>query len=98
MMKKNKDSVVVHDRNGRRTLLREGAALVLAGSTLGVSGAAFGDDCDRAAASGESKTPGTNGSDSDAGDNADRAGCGKGHAQISSLVDPNKPKVAKIKG
>ncbi len=96
MIKKNKDAVVVRDSAGRRTLLREGAALLLAGSALSAAGSAYGDDCDRSQQPGETKTPG-NGTDSDAGDTADRQGCGRADAQISSLINKHTPAVAKIK-
>jgi len=97
MSDNNKDKIIEHDQQGRRTLIRNGAAMLLAGSAMSVTGAAFGADCDRAAESGEEKKPG-NGSDSDVGDNADRSGCGRGAAQISSVVNPDTPSVAKIKG
>jgi hypothetical protein len=96
MMKKTKDVVVVHDGAGRRTLLREGAALLLAGSTLSAAGSAYAD-CDQSLQSGESKTPGE-GTDSDSGDTADRQGCGRAKAQISSVINKDTPAVAKVKG
>jgi len=88
--------VVERDINGRRTLIREGAALLLAGTAMSVSGVAFGDECDRARESAEPKKPG-NGSDADAGDSADPSGCGKGAAQISSVINKSTPRVAKVK-
>lgn len=91
------DKIIVQDRLSRRTLLRDGAALILAGTASSFAGTVLADDCDRAAAAGEQKEAG-NGSDSDAGENSDRPGCGKGAAQISSLTNPDTPTVAKIKG
>lgn len=95
MVKKTEDKIVVQNREGRRTILRDGAALILAGTTSSFASTVLGDECDRR--SGGEKTPG-NGSDSDAGDNADRPGCGRGGAQISSVINKDTAAVVKVKG
>ena len=91
------DKIVVQDRAGRRTLLRDGAALILAGASSSFASSVLAGDCDRAPAEGEQKKAG-NGSDSDAGESSDRPGCGKGAAQISSVINENTPSVVKVKG
>lgn len=85
----------VRDSKGRRKFIRQGAAVLLAGGGVIASGAAFGDDCDRGAASGEKKIAG-NGSDSDAGDSADPTGCGKRDPQISRKNNSTPLPVTKI--
>ncbi len=90
------DEIVVQTREGRRTILRDGAALLLAGTASSFAGTVLGDDCDRQAVEGEQKEAG-NGSDSDAGEGSDRQGCGS-PAQISSVINKNTASVVKVKG
>ncbi|MEE9335211.1 MAG: hypothetical protein V3U65_14070 [Granulosicoccaceae bacterium] len=92
----SEDKIVVQNREGRRTILRDGAALILAGTASSFTSTVLGNECDRRAAEGEQKEAG-NGSDSDAGENSDRAGCGSG-AQISSVINENTASVVKVKG
>jgi len=97
MVKKTEDKIVVQSREGRRTILRDGAALLLAGTSSSFASSVLADDCDRSMAEGEQKEAGNN-SDSDAGEGADRQGCGVGGAQISSVINENTAPVVKVKG
>ena len=94
---KKEDKIVVQNREGRRTILRDGAALILAGTASSFASTVLANECDRARAEGEQKEAG-NGSDSDAGESSDRQGCGKGAAQISGVINKNTPSVVKVKG
>lgn len=75
MSKNEKDSISVRDRASRRKFIRSGAAFLAAAGTVSGSRVVYGDDCDRA--QGAEKSPGQPGSDSDAGENSDPAGCGR---------------------
>ena len=85
------DSLVLRDQAGRRQFIRTGSAFLLAGSGAVLTDRARADECDRAPTPGQTKQPG-NGSDSDAGDNADPIGCGRRQEtpKISSL-DQRQP-------
>lgn len=68
-------SSCVHDRTGRRRFIRQGAAVLMAGSTLATHGGSYAVDCDRYR--GEEKDTEAEGSDSDAGEAADPNRCGR---------------------
>lgn len=70
------DALVLRDSAGRRQFIRTGSAFLLAGGATLMGRHVRADDCDRAPAPGQQKQAG-NGSDSDAGDNADPIGCGR---------------------
>ncbi len=73
------ESIVVHDRAGRRQFIRRGAAFVAMGGAVGGlamnSKAVYADDCDRNA--GSEKNAQAPGSDSDTGEGSDPTGCGR---------------------
>lgn len=76
---KKTDTVIVEDKRGRRRFIRAGAAFLLAGSaTVGAQEESeiFRTDCDSQGGGGE-KNPEMAQTDSDAGANADRPGCGR---------------------
>ena len=92
------EEIVVRDGGGRRRFMRSGAALLLAGGGAAVMARpVLADDCDRAAyGGGDAKAPkqAISGSDSDAGEGADPAGCGRRREDppaISRATPPAAP-------
>lgn len=81
------DSLVIYDRSSRRQFIRNGTAFLFAGSTVSFSNSVLANDCDRAPDEETPKQAG-NGSDSDTGSSADRAGCGR---------EQDKPKITQYR-
>ena len=69
------DAVTIRDASGRRRFIRRGSALLLAGGAVAALPTQAFADCDQRGYSGEKQAE--NGSDSDAGQSADRPGCGR---------------------
>ena len=102
------EEIVVRDGGGRRRFMRTGAALLLAGGGAAITRPVLADDCDRAAyGGGDTKAPkqAISGSDSDAGEGADPAGCGRrredppaiSRATPPAAPDGEMPRVAKVR-
>lgn len=81
------DAIVIYDRSSRRRFIRTGAAFLLAGGAVARSSQTLAGDCDRAPDENNPKQAG-NGSDSDAGANADPEGCGRRQ---------DKPKITRLR-
>ena len=81
------DTITTTDSNGRRQFIRIGAGFIMAAGAAPV----LANDCDQKLSEGEKKSPDLagNGSDSDAGENADRSGCG--------IRYKDKPKISRYK-
>ncbi len=92
---------ITTDRTGRRQFIRQGAAMLVVGTALANSKESFAQDCDRYRGQEKSEVEG---SDSDTGDGADPAGCGRKPAISQHMPNENQalptvvaPKVEKIK-
>lgn len=101
------DAISIRDRASRRRFVRRGAAFaaVLGSTTFIASQSALAADCDSGGPGGKKPEHGWNGSDSDAGANADPTGCGRQRDERPKIskrpsdVLPSLPKgvsVAKI--
>ncbi len=97
-------TLTIHDRTGRRQFIRQGAAMLVVGSTLASSKESFADDCDQYR--GQEKDTQAEGSDSDKGEGADPTGCGRQPSPKISrhnthdkrqLKTVSAPAIAKIK-
>lgn len=88
MSDSSSDTIVIYDRSGRRRFIRNGAAFLLTGGAIVSAGPTLAADCDNAPAPSE-KIPkqAGNGSDADAGANADPQGCGR---------RKDKPKITRL--
>ena len=92
---KKRDTVVVSDKNGRRQFIRAGAAFLLAASTSASSQEGeegFRSDCDSQGGV-TSKNPEAAGSDNDAGNTADRPGCGRKKPALSEYKKEGHKKI-----
>ena len=91
---KKRDTVVVSDKNGRRQFIRAGAAFLLAASTSASSQEeeGFRGDCDSQGGV-TSKNPEAAGSDNDAGNTADRPGCGRKKPMLSEYKKEGHKKI-----
>lgn len=78
-VRKKADDIIIQDSSERRRFIRRGAAFVaVVGSAMTASTrSALASDCDNGGPGGEKPEHGGNGSDSDAGANADPTGCGR---------------------
>lgn len=86
MQNKKNDQVIVQDLSSRRTFIRTGAAFLLASAAVTSRKPVYANDCDRGL-EGE-KNAEQAGSDSDSGEGADRAGCGRGKPAITRRATP----------
>lgn len=82
------DDIVIRDSATRRRFIRQGAAFVavVGGAMTASTRSALASDCDSGGPGGKKPEHGGNGSDTDAGANADPTGCGRQRDQ--------KPKIS----
>lgn len=88
------NNATVHDRSNRRSFIRQGSALLLAGATIPMSSSPYAQDCDQARYSEENE----NCADADAGEESDPAicGCEKPKISISKLHDAPEGDVSAV--